>query len=114
MKNKLGYVGFLGLLGVLGFFTDNRSYLAFFGFLYFFRYFGVIPDELFKENVRRAASPSFFISMAIYAVTVALTAFHAGTMIFVAGLVAGFVIPICVFIVLLVVFEYRESGNAKS
>jgi hypothetical protein len=101
MKNKLGYVGFLGLLGIVGFFAHNYVYFALFSFLYYLRYFWVIPDELFRENIRRAASPSFFTSMVLYAITVALTAFHVSTLIFVIGLVAGFTVPFVLFTILL-------------
>lgn len=75
MKNILGYLGFLGLLGVLGFITDSKAYFGFFGFLGYFRYFAVIPDELFKANVKNAATPAFFAGIVVFAITVALTAF---------------------------------------
>lgn len=114
MKNKLGYVGFLGLLGIAGFFAHNYVYFALFAFLYYLRYFWVIPDELFKENIRRAALPSFFTSMVLYAVTVALTAFRISTLIFVIGLVAGFMVPLILFTILLVFFEMKESWSKQS
>ncbi len=34
--------------------------LGFFGFAYYFRYFFVTPDEMFQQNVRKAASIGFF------------------------------------------------------
>ena len=114
MKNKLGYLGFLGLFGLVGFFAHNYVYFALFAFLYYLRYFLVIPDELFKENVRKAASPAFFTSMVIYTLTVALTAFRVSTLIFVIGLVSGFVIPLILFPLLLVVFELKESWSKRS
>lgn len=112
MKNKLGYVGLLGLLGIVGFFAHNAVYFALFAFLYYLRYFWVIPDELFKENVRKAASPSFFTSLVLYTATVALTAFHISTLFFVIGLVAGFVVPFILFTLLLTSFELKE-GRCK-
>jgi hypothetical protein len=59
MKNKLGFFGAIGLVGILGIATDNRFLLAFFAYFVFFRYFWVIPDELFKLNVQKAATPAF-------------------------------------------------------
>lgn len=109
MKNRLGYVGLLGLLGITGFFADNYAYFALFAFLYFIRYFWVLPDELFCENVRRAATPSFFTSLTLYALTVALTAFHPGTLLFVIGLVASAAVPFVLFALLLTIFEWRET-----
>lgn len=60
MKNKLALFGFVSLLGFLGVFTENHWYLGYFGFLVFFRYLTVIPDELFYANVRKAGSYAFF------------------------------------------------------
>jgi len=111
MKNKLGFLGVLGLFGAAGFFTDNKSYFALFAFLYFFRYFFVIPDELFKINIQKSATPAFFTGTAIYALTIALTAFRVGTVVFASGLVLGFVIPFLMFTILLSVYEIKESGN---
>lgn len=113
MKNKLGYFGFLGLLGLVGFFAHNYIYFTLFAFLYYLRYFLVIPDELFKENVRKAASPAFFISVVIYILTLAVTAFRVSRLIFVIGLVSGFVLPIILFTLLLVVFELNESWSKR-
>lgn len=111
MKNFLGYLGFLGLLGVLGFVAHNPAYFGFFGFLGFFRYFTVIPDELFRANIQKAATPAFFAGVALYAITIALTAFNISTLVFVIGLVSGFVVPIIIFTVILVTCESRESWS---
>ena len=112
MKNKLGFMGFLGLLGLLGFTVHNQAYFGFFGFLYFLRYFTVTPDELFLENVRKAATPAFFTGMVIYSLTAALTAFKISTLIFAIGLVTGFVITFLIFAIIILVYELRESRNS--
>ncbi len=111
MKNRLGYLGFLGLLGVLGFITNNKLYFCFFGFLVYLRYFTVIPDELFRANVQKAATPAFFVGVVIYAISVALTAFFVSTTIFVMGLVFGFVASFLVFSITLVSYESKESRS---
>jgi hypothetical protein len=111
MKNKLGFLGFLGLLGIVGFFTPNKVYFFFFAFLYFFRYFSVIPDELFNENVKKAATPAFFTGLVIYTITAALTAFSISTLFFVAGLVLGFAASFLVFTILFVSYELKESSG---
>ena len=111
MKNKLGWIGFLGLLGIVGFFAHNYLYFSLFALLYYLKYFWVLPDELFKENVRKAASPSFFTGMALYLITVALTAFHISTIVFVIGLVSGFAIPIMLFTLLLEIIEWKERSG---
>lgn len=109
MKNPLGYLGFLGLLGILSFISQHWTYLWFFCFFIFFRFFWVIPDELFRENVKRSATPAFFTGMVLYVITAALTAFHISTSVYVAGLVIGFASSFLVFAVLLAIYSYRES-----
>jgi hypothetical protein len=109
MKNKLGLLGLLGLLGVVGFFNPNKVYFAFFAFLYFGRYFFVIPDELFNENVKRAATPAFFTGMVIYTLIAALTAFSISIKFYVTGLVLGFALSFLVFTAIFTYFEMKES-----
>ncbi len=109
MKNKLGFLGFLGLLGLLGFFSENKIFFCFFGFLVYFRYFAVIPDELFKENVRKAATPAFFTGVVIYTLTGALTAFSISTTVYVTCLVLGFVVSFFLFTGIFVYYEMKEK-----
>lgn len=111
MKNRLGLLGFLGLFGLLGFTSGNYIYCSFFGFLIFLRYFWIIPDELFKANVQKAATPAFFVGITIYAISVALTAFLINPIIFVVGLVTGFAASFLVFTFILVRSELNESRS---
>jgi hypothetical protein len=60
MKNKLAYLGFLGLLGFAGFFGTPLLF-SYFGYFTFFQYIKVVPDELFRANVRICATRGFFI-----------------------------------------------------
>ena len=113
MKNRLGFLGFLGLFGLVGFISGNYAYCSFFGFLIYLRYFWVIPDELFLENVQKAATPAFFVGITLYAITGALSAFLVSTTYFVIGLVAGFVASFLVFAVILVSRELNESRSKK-
>lgn len=111
MKNKLGLLGVLGLLGILGIVTDNRFFLGFFAFLVFFRYFFVIPDELFMQNLRRAATPAFFTGVAVQGITIAVTAFTKDTQQLISGQALSFSISIAPFIILLVIAEFKELRN---
>jgi hypothetical protein len=109
MKNKLAYFGLIGFLGILGIVTDNKYSLAFFAFFVFFRYLAVKPDELFKLNVQRAATPAFFTGVAVQTITLAVTAFTKNSAQLVAGLSLSFSISIFLFIIILVIFEYQEA-----
>ncbi len=118
MNNKLGYLGFLSLLGLLGF-TGNIGFFGFFGFIAYFRYFKVIPDELFKENIRRAATPGFFVSITVTAlVTVYIALLKNVSAQDVAtglaiGLTINFVLSVFVFTGILLYLEIHESGGEQ-
>lgn len=111
MKNKLGFLSLLGFLGIIGIITEDRTYLSFFAFFVFFRYFFVIPDELFRLNVRRAASPAFFTGVAVQAATVAVNAVTKDDSFLIAGLGMSFAVSMFVFIILLVIAEFKEQKN---
>lgn len=66
MKRKLNPVGFLScisIIALMGFITDNRGWFGFLGFLYYFRYFWIIPDEAFKNNIEKSATIAFFAQL---------------------------------------------------
>jgi hypothetical protein len=109
MKNPLGYLGFLGLLGILSFISHNWNFLWFFCFFIFFRFSRIIPDELFRENIKKSATPAFFTGMVIDIITAATRAFPISMNIYVLGLVIGFASSILVFTVLFAIYSYRES-----
>ncbi len=111
MKNKLGYLSLLAVLGILGFLSDNKGYLGFLGFLYYIRYFFVIPDELFKANVQKAATPAFFTWIALSAVTIALRTLISDDALLAVGMGIGMAVSIFIFSIILIVCELRESGD---
>ena len=53
-------MGLLGLLGLLGLITDNPGFYGFFGFFGFSGLLRSLPDEMFKQNVNKAAKNAFF------------------------------------------------------
>lgn len=108
MKNKLGYLGLIGVLGVLGIITENKGYLAFFAYFVFFRYFTVRYDELFQLNVQKAATPAFFTGLIAQLLTITTTALTNNMSYLVKGLALSFSISTAVFIIRMVVFEYKE------
>ena len=61
--NYLGLLSLLSLIAILGWKTGNTGLYGFFGFAYYIRYFWVIPDELFQQNVRKSTTFAFFAEM---------------------------------------------------
>lgn len=109
--NKLGLLSLLALIGILGFTTENKAYLGFFGFLGYVRYFFVTPDELFIQNIRKAASLGFFsgvIAMGIgILLHVLLSSLIKNTAVL--ALAASYVVSMLSFSIALVVLELREQ-----
>ncbi|SHH94166.1 Protein of unknown function [Sporobacter termitidis DSM 10068] len=108
MKNPLGYLGFLGLLGILSLVTHHWMYLWFFCFFIFFVFFKVIPDELFRENIKRSATPAFFTSLVLYVLTVAFRPLYNSDAVYMACLIIAFAASFLVFFILLAVYSARE------
>lgn len=111
--NYLGFLSFLSLIAVLGWKSENSGLFGFFGFLYFIRYFWVIPDELFRLNVQRAAAiafmlgmislvPSMFICSALWNISSAIPAAFA----------LSFVVSAASFTFSLVGMEWKEQRGA--
>ncbi len=107
-SNKLGFLSLLALLGVLGLIT-NRPLSGFFGFAYYIRYFFVIPDELFMENVRKAASMGFFSGVAAVGLAAAIHVLLPDVLSGTAVVAASYVVSVFVFTIALLVYEVKEQ-----
>lgn len=107
--NKLGFMSLLALLGLFGIFSDNKGFLGFFGFLYYVRYFTVIPDELFKQYVRRSASIGFFTGTGTTALAIAFLVLAEDVITSTAAFAAGFVVSVIAFTIALIYSEYKDQ-----
>lgn len=114
MINKLGFFGFLGALGLLGFCNGQSAYFGFFGFCAYFYYFTVVPDEMFRENVRRSASTGFFVLTA--AAGVGLCAAVLAQRMDWAGpaFALAFAAAVFTFSLRMAVQEFREAWGTRS
>ncbi|HWQ78501.1 MAG TPA: DUF3796 domain-containing protein [Anaerovoracaceae bacterium] len=107
--NKLGLLSLLALIGILGLTSENKALLGFFGFACYFRYFFVTPDEMFLQNVRKAASLGFFSGVAATGIATVLFTLFPSVFLGILVLAACFVISVIFFSIALVVLEYREQ-----
>jgi len=121
MKNKLGYLGFLGFIGVLGIWWRSFTHSTFLIFFFFFTYSKIIPDELFKENIKKSALKAFIVNMiiniAIMGALTTITNLYQYTeinsnMIFYgfAAFVLNFVISLLTFVFTLMFYAHKEKG----
>lgn len=111
--NKLGFLGFLGLIGLIGFFTDNNGFYGFFGFFSFFYYFNVIPDELFKQNLMRAATPAFFLNLLTVSIILFISVPAKNIDLLAGGMAISFGGSIMIFSGMLAYIEIKENMGLK-
>ncbi|MPN03729.1 hypothetical protein SDC9_150961 [bioreactor metagenome] len=109
--NALGFLSLLTLLGVLGLFL-HKPMLGFFGFAYYIRYFFITADELFQQNVRRAASLGFFSGVAATGISLALSILFPAIMPGNAALASCYVVSVFCFTLALLYFEVKEQAGA--
>jgi hypothetical protein len=115
MKKKINYLGFLSLLSlisILGYFTDNAGLYGFLGFLYYLRYFAVIPDELFKLNVRKAATAAWLSELILFVPLIYTSYFifdPSKALRIAFGL--SFAFAIFIFTIVMLISEYRENAG---
>ncbi len=109
MKNRIGLLGLLGFMGLLGLITDNTGFYGFFGFFGFFGLSNIIPDEMFKNNVNKAAKNAFFSGVFIYPFVVILGTISSFPSAYVFGF--GFAIN---FAIQILVFSISLSGYEKN
>lgn len=106
--NKLGFLSLLTLLGVMGI-TTHRPLLGFFGFAYYFRYFFVTPDEMFRLNVRKAASIGFFAGIWATGLAIAVHLLFPTLLSSNMTLASCYVVSVSCFTISLAIFEIKEQ-----
>lgn len=111
MKNWLSLLGLLGFLGLLGPFTGNPGFYGFFGFFGYFGFANVIPDEMFKLNVNKAAKNAFLAGMVIYPIVVLAGAVSSYSLAFGLGFAINFAVQNLIFGISLVIYE--KSGDVR-
>lgn len=66
MRKRINPIGFLSIvssISILGIFTKNPGWFGFLGFLFYLRYFWVIPDESFWKNIEKSATIAFLVQL---------------------------------------------------
>ena len=134
-RNPLAYLGWLGLIGFWGLVSSMVNLCVFFLFFFFFTYRAKIPDELFWNNVHKAATRTLAVNMTLTCVV--LLGIYARGMHYRLGipveengvylvpavqweqslLFAGFsniafMLTICIFVFTLMYLNYRERRFA--
>ena len=83
-----GLMGLLSLLGFIGVFTEERAFLAFFAFEYFF----IKTDEMLEEYINKSTSRAFYCGMVTTAVAALVCFFvnqHTANVALLYGFASG-------------------------
>ncbi|OQB14499.1 MAG: hypothetical protein BWY15_01008 [Firmicutes bacterium ADurb.Bin193] len=89
--------------------TDNPGFYGFYGFFGFISFFRIIPDEMFVQNVNKAAKNAFFAGLFIYPVIIVAGAFTSIPEMFAFGFAANFAIQLLIFSISLAIYEKKGS-----
>lgn len=107
--NLLGFISLFALIGILGFITENKGFLGFWGFLYYLRYFTVIPDELFKATIKTAASLAFFVGFSCVTLAIPISYIFVDLFQPIYAFLIGYVGSVFTFTIVLTYLEYEEQ-----
>ena len=116
MKRRYGFLGFFSLIGLLGFWTHNPMYFPFLGFALFFEYFFIKTDEMFIDNMRKAAVWAFFSNLAT---TTFVTCYYViirnnSAVALTKGIGLGFGVAIIVFCLATAGFDWKDKRGASN
>lgn len=106
-KNKLAYLGLLGLIGLLGIPTGNYGLFGFFGLFGFLGLLRTKNDELLEQNIGKAASNAFMVSVVALAATMALVATLETVAVAMIGIAVTFVAQILTYTFSISYYERR-------
>ncbi|QHQ63190.1 DUF3796 domain-containing protein [Anaerocolumna sedimenticola] len=110
-ENILGYVSILALLGLFGIFTEYKTCLGFWAFLYYIRYFFVQPGEIFKAIITKAAAYAFITDITASLLFIILYLIFQNIPVIIVGMTMGMIVSILVFTVILGIYEKRINSN---
>jgi len=110
MRNKLSLLGFLGLVGLLGLFTDNPGFYGFFGFFGFFGFSKIVPDEMFKKIINKAAKNAFITGVLLFPIITIWGALTSFALAYEIGYTTNFMLQILVFSISLSYYE-KNGGQ---
>lgn len=116
MQRRYGFLGFFSLIGFLGFFSHNCMYFTFLAFVLFFEYFFVKTDEMFIENMRKAAAWAFFSNLTV---TAFVTCYYAlikqnFDIALTKGIGFGFGIALIAFSFVTVCFDWKDRRGVSN
>lgn len=116
MKRRYGLLGLLSLIGILGIAIHDPSLYPFLAFALFFEYFFIKPDEMFIENMRKAAAWAFYANLAI---ATAITCYYIAIkqqsdIALLKGIGTGFGVSLIVFSFVSAWFDWKDRRGISN
>lgn len=114
MKRRYGLIGLFSVIGFMGFATRNTSLYPFLAFVIFFEYLFVEPDEMFVDNMRKAASWAFYTELVITALITCVAMIPFTETALQKGAGAGFGIALVVFCLTTAYFDWKDRRGVSN
>lgn len=114
MKRRYGLIGLFSVIGIMGLITKNASLYPFLAFAVFFEYLFVEPDEMFVENMRKAASWAFYTELVITALITCILVIPSPETALLKGAGAGFGIALVVFCLTTAYFDWKDLRGVSN
>ncbi len=112
--NPLVLLSLVALLALFAIPTNNDGLWGFLGFAYYLRYWNVLPDELFYENLQKACTTAFLGQMiALPFLTLWAFLFAEASRMLPMAFGLSFALSIFLFTIRLMVLEWKEMEGSK-
>lgn len=106
-KNKMALLSLIGLFGLVGIPTQQYALFGFFGFFGFLSLLRLKNDELLKENIYKASTNAFLVSIISISITMVLVVILETITAAMIGLAVSFVLQMLTFNFSLAIYEKR-------
>lgn len=106
-KNKLALLGILGFIGFLGIPLQIYGLFGFFGFFGFFSLANIKNDEMLKENIGKASTNAFIVSLIGLSIAMVLVTTLENLDIGIISIAIIFVLQILTFSFSLNIYERK-------
>ena len=114
MKWRYGLIGLFSVVGIMGLLIRDTSLYLFLAFAIFFEYLFIEPDEMFVDNMRKAAAWAFYTELVITALITCVAVFPFPETALQKGAGVGFGIALIVFCFSTAYFDWKDRRGVSN
>lgn len=114
MKWRYGLIGLFSVVGIMGLLIRDTSLYPFLAFAIFFEYLFIESDEMFVDNMRKAAAWAFYTELVITALITCVAVFPFPETALQKGAGVGFGIALIVFCFSTAYFDWKDRRGVSN